>query len=171
MESETDARVCSNEARTRVDVGALAVSNRADEWLVAYALGSCVGVAVHDASRGVGGLAHVQLPDSRKHAAPGMNGPWAFADKALPELFQRCYALGARKEHMKVVVAGGASILDPKNFFEIGRKNCLMVKKLLWQNGVFLAAERLGGSEWRTLSVQVRAGTVVVKTQHAQEAF
>lgn len=171
MDGVTGPRDGFSETRTRVDVGALAVSNRADEWLVAYALGSCLGVAVHDAQRGVGGLAHVQLPDSRKHPEPGMNGPWAFADQALPELFQRCYALGARKEHMKVVVAGGASILDPKNFFEIGRKNCLMVKKLLWQNGVFLAAERVGGSEWRTLSVQVGTGAVVVKTQHAQEAF
>lgn len=171
MSSGAEPRVVPDEARSRVEVGGLAVSNRAGEMLVAYALGSCVGVAVYDPRCGVGGLAHVQLPSAGSRQEAAANGPWAYADLAVPELFHRCYALGARKQGMKVVVAGGASILDPKKFFEIGRKNYLMVKKLLWQNGVFLTAERVGGQDWRTVSVEMGSGRIVVRSQKVQEEF
>lgn len=171
MSSGPNPQVVPEEPRTRVEVGGLAVSNRVEETLVAYALGSCVGVLVYDPRCGVGGLAHVQLPSAGSRDEPSASGPWAYADRAVPELFHRCYALGARKQGMKVVVAGGASILDPKNFFEIGRKNYLMIKKLLWQNGVFLTAERVGGQDWRTVSVEVGSGRIVVRSQKTQEEF
>jgi chemotaxis protein CheD len=130
-----------------------------------------VGVVVYDARCGAGGLAHVQLPNSGGRQEFNSSGPWSFADKAVPELFHRCYALGARKQGMKVVLAGGASILDPTHFFDIGRKNSLMCKKLLWQNGVFLTAQRIGGQEWRTVSLELGTGRIVIKSQKSQEEF
>lgn len=171
METSFEPRPELEQGKTRVDVGDLAVSNRAGETLIAYALGSCVGVVVYDPRCCVGGLAHVQLPSSGGRPDTTRNGLWSFADQAVPELFHRCYQLGAKKQGMKVVLAGGASILDPSNFFEIGRKNYLICKKLLWQNGVLLTAERIGGQDWRTVSVEMATGKIVIKTQKSQEEF
>ena len=40
---------------------------KGDGALVAPALGSCVAIALHDPTAGVGGLAHVLLPSSVGH--------------------------------------------------------------------------------------------------------
>jgi chemotaxis protein CheD len=171
MELNTAANSWPKSGKVHVDVGDLAVMIGPEGVLIAYALGSCIGVAVHDPHAGVSGLAHIQLPCSQAPNASTTCGKWAYADQALPELFHRCYEAGACKNKMKVVIAGGGTFLDPQNFFQIGRKNTLMVKKLLWQNGVFVTAERTGGTEWRTLSVNAGTGETMLKTPDKVEVF
>src|SRR6185295_6306813 len=147
----------------RVDVGDLRASCKSDDVLLTYALGSCLGVAVHDASACVGGLAHIQLPTCRDRVNFA-EGVWSYADRAVPELFQRVYALGATRGNLRIVLAGGASVSDPNNFFQIGRKNYLTVKNLLWRNGYFVAAEAVGGADWRTMRLNIGTGRVEVQT-------
>src|SRR5437868_11748786 len=84
--------------RVRIDVGDLHASNNPAQVLLTYALGSCLGVAIHDPQAKAGGLAHIQLPtcqNTTQHA----EGVWSYADRALPELFQRVYALGATRQN------------------------------------------------------------------------
>ena len=40
------------------------ISDTPGQVLATYALGSCIGLAIHDAKAGVGGLLHFMLPDS-----------------------------------------------------------------------------------------------------------
>lgn len=156
--------------RVRVEVGDLHASNKPEQTLLTYALGSCVGVAVHDPLVRVGGMAHIQLPASRGKE-PSTEGVWTCADKALPELFQRVYALGATKGNLRIVLAGGASVADPTHFFQIGRKNYLSVKNLLWRNGYFVAAEAIGGTEWRTMRLDIGTGCVEIQTSRGREVL
>ena len=156
--------------RVRIDVGDLYASNKPEQTLLTYALGSCLGIAVHDPLVRAGGLAHIQLPASRdtKQCADGV---WACADRALPELFQRVYALGATKGNLRIVIAGGASVADPTHFFQIGRKNYLAVKNLLWRNGYFVAAEAVGGTDWRTMRLDIGTGCVEIQTSRGREVL
>jgi chemotaxis protein CheD len=155
----------------RVDVGDLHASANTNQTILTYALGSCIGLVIYDSKVKVGGLAHIQLPHSLSGSVRESEGLWAFADKAVPELFQRVYALGANKRSLRIVLTGGASVLDPENFFQIGRKNYLAVKKLLWQSGYIISAEAVGGADWRTVRLEVSTGRVEVQTNRGREVL
>jgi chemotaxis protein CheD len=154
----------------RIDVGDLHVSRDTTQTLLTYALGSCLGVTVHDPLACVGGLAHIQLPTCQQ-TQQYAEGMWSYADRALPELFQRAYALGASKGNLRICLVGGAAVLDPNSMFQIGRKNYLMVKNLLWRNGYFVAAEAVGGADWRTMRLEIATGRVEVQTSRGRETL
>ena len=155
----------------RIDVGELHVSNDPGQTLLTYALGSCIGLAVHDTQRRVGGLAHIQLPGSPSDFSSRPEGVWAYADRAIPELFQRLYAMKATRRNLRIVLAGGASILDATHFFQIGRKNLLSVKRLLWREGYIVANEATGGDGWRTMRLDVGTGRVEIQTSKGRETL
>jgi len=50
--------------RVSVGIGQLAISRDPREVLIAYGLGSCIGVSAYDAQTRVAGMVHVLLPDS-----------------------------------------------------------------------------------------------------------
>lgn len=146
------------------------VSRDAAETLVTYALGSCLGIVLHDPVAGVAGMLHVMLPQSAIDEAKAKANPAMFVDTGVPRLFKACYELGARKERMIVTVAGGAhaAATEDADSFQIGKRNLLALRKLLWKNGVMIHAEDTGGSrQSRTMSVDVGSGTVLLKMNGA----
>jgi len=44
--------------------------------------------------------------------------------------------------------------------FNIGKRNCLAVRKILWKAGVMLQSENLGGTDSRTVRLDVATGKV-----------
>lgn len=152
--------------RTVVGMGELVVSSDPAELLITYALGSCLGVVVHDPAAQVGGLLHVMLPESSINEAKGRAMPAMFVDTGVPRLFQECYRAGGVKERLIVKVAGGATTRGQgsSDQFQIGKRNFLTLRKLLWKNGVLIKSHDVGGEEPRTLSLHVGDGTVVVRT-------
>jgi len=149
-----------------VGVGGMYVSNARGDRLVAHALGSCLGVAVFDPVARVGGLLHVPLPSSSDDQARSRGRPLEYVDTAVPALFRDCYRLGAAKQRLRVAVAGGASAGDTiADGFQIGKRNLIMLRKLLWKNGVLIHAHDVGGTRvWRTISLDVATGRVWLKT-------
>jgi chemotaxis protein CheD len=150
-----------------VGVADLAVSGTPGERLVTYALGSCLGLVVHDPAAGVTGLLHVLLPDSTIDAAKAARQPATFVDTGVPTLFRAAYRLGARKERMVVKVAGGAhaGASDETDRFQIGKRNVLALRRLLWKHDVLISAQDVGGhGTSRTLYVDVATGGVVVRS-------
>lgn len=164
------ARVLAPAALARHVVVGMAdckVSRTDEETLVTYALGSCLGVVLHDPVAGVAGLLHVMLPQSSIDEEKARANPSMFVDTGVPRLFKACYELGARKERMTVSVAGGAhaGLSEEDDRFQIGKRNLLALRKLLWRNGVMIHAEETGGcGKSRTMSVAVGSGVVVLKT-------
>lgn len=153
--------------RLTVGVADMKVSGDAGDLLITHALGSCLGLTVFDPVAGVGGLLHVMLPLSTIDPEKAIQNPFTFVDTGVPRLFLECYRLGAVKQRMAVKVAGGAFVHRSdvqEDFFEIGKRNIVMLRKLLWRNGVLLAAEDVGGSVSRTLSLQISTGQVLVRT-------
>ena len=143
------------------------VSDNPDDTLITYALGSCLGIIVHDPVAHVAGLLHVMLPSSQIDEVKAKAQPAMFVDTGVPLLFKECYRLGARKERMTVSVAGGSfsGRVDADDTFQIGKRNMLTLRKLLWKNGVLIHADETGGSQQsRTVSVNVSSGLVQLRT-------
>lgn len=137
-----------------------------DTTLVTYALGSCLGIAVHDPVAGIGGLLHVMLPSSEIDRDRAHENPFMFVDTGVPEMFRACYRAGAAKERMVVKVAGGsyAAPDEAADRFQIGKRNVLTLRKLLWKNGVIVRAEDVGGQRTsRHMALHVGTGEVIVK--------
>lgn len=150
-----------------VGIAEMAISVAKDERLVTFALGSCLGVCVHDPIAGVSGLLHVMLPSSDIDPQKAQRNPCMFVDTGVPELFKAAYRAGAQKERLVVKVIGGATTGDAEqpDAFQVGKRNVLTLRKLLWKNGVILRAEDVGGQRLsRTVFLQVGTGAVLVKT-------
>lgn len=150
-----------------VGMADMKVTDQPDETLITYALGSCLGIIVHDPVARVAGLLHVMLPSSEIDASKAKTQPAMFVDTGVPLLFKECYRLGARKERMTVSVAGGsfAGKSDADDSFQIGKRNMITLRKLLWKNGVLISADETGGvQQSRTMSVQVGSGIVSLRT-------
>ncbi|OPY14089.1 chemotaxis protein CheD [Syntrophus buswellii] len=146
-----------------IGISDLKVSNKADDVLVTYALGSCIAVAIYDPRVKVGGLLHYMLPDSTLDMNKAKATPGMFADTGIPLLFKACYNLGAQKKSMIVKVIGGASILDDTNYFRIGQKNIMAVRKMFWKNNVMINGEDTGNNYNRTVRLEISTGKVFVK--------
>jgi chemotaxis protein CheD len=140
-----------------VGVGDCKVTAAAESVLVTYALGSCIAVAIHDPVAAVGGLLHFMLPESSINREKAQDNPFMFADTGIPLMFHAAYGLGAEKRRMVVRVAGGAQVMDANGVFDIGKRNQVALRKILWRAGVMIHAEQTGGSESRT--VKLEAGT------------
>jgi chemotaxis protein CheD len=81
-------------------------------------------------------------------------------------LFRRSYELGARKERIVVRVAGGAhsGATEADDQFQIGKRNFLTLRKLLWKNNVLLHAHDVGGCQTsRTMRLDLATGEVSVR--------
>ncbi|MBL8217681.1 MAG: chemotaxis protein CheD [Bryobacterales bacterium] len=141
-----------------VGIGDALVSSDPESILVTYALGSCVAIAIHDPVVQVGGLLHFMLPESKGFAGEGTAAPFKYADTGIPMLFHEAYRLGAEKSRMVVCVAGGAQVLDDAGVFNIGRRNLVAMRKILWRAGVMIKSEAVGGAVSRTVRLEVGTG-------------
>lgn len=146
-----------------VGVADMKVSNDPEATLVTYSLGSCIGIAVYDPTVRVGGILHYMLPDSSLDPAKAKVKPCMFADTGIAPLFKEAYRLGASKKNMRVIVAGGAQILDQQGFFNIGKRNYMAMRKIFWKNQVMVNHEEVGGNANRTVKLAIKDGTCLLK--------
>ena len=147
-----------------VGIADMKIGTNKDDVLVTHALGSCLGITVYDPVAMVGGLLHVMLPQSSMDPVKAKKRPFMFVDTGVPRLFLDCYKKGARKERLIVKVAGGSCANCEEDFFQIGKRNFIMLRKLLWKNGVLLKAYDVGGNESRTMFLNIGTGEVTVKS-------
>ena len=141
-----------------IGVSDMKLSGSRGDVLVTHALGSCLGVAIHDAAAGVGGILHFMLPLSQVDAAKAANNPYMFGDIGIPLLFEEAYKLGAKKERLRVVIAGGAQVFAQEDTFAIGKRNIVIARKLFWKNNILIGAEHVGGSIPRTFYLEIGSG-------------
>ncbi len=147
-----------------VNVADAKVSNNTSDVLATYSLGSCIGVSLYDPVVQAGGILHYQLPDSQMDQDRARQKPFMFADTGMKFLLQKLTAIGANKNRLQAKIAGGAAMNDGPKGFDIGKRNHLAIRKLLWKNGIFIKAEEIGGNEPRNLYLNIADGTVTVKS-------
>lgn len=151
--------------RISVGIGQLAISKDPAEILVAYGLGSCIGVSCYDPQSRVSGLAHILLPSSEGKRAEDRE-PARFADTGIDLLMTRMAASGAVVRRLVVKIAGGAAVLGPANAekFKIGERNAEAIKERLKRHGLTPTTTDLGGTKGRTLELHPASGKTFVRT-------
>ena len=149
----------------------MATSQQSHDVLTTYALGSCIGVALYDAKVGAAGLLHFQLPYSNLDSARAAERPLMFADTGIAALLADMTQIGCNKRRMRVRLAGGGKILNDQNMFDIGRRNHAAIRKVLWQHGMFIDCEMVGGVSPMTMQLHVGTGEVVVKCDGKSSIF
>lgn len=147
-----------------VGISDLRCSADKEASIVTYALGSCIGVGAYDPVGAVGGLLHFLLPDSRQDADRALTQPATYADTGIPLLIRAMERIGADRRRMRVRLAGGAQILDDSAQLAVGKRNYMAARKLLWQMGVIVEMEAVGGSVSRNLGITVGTGEFWVQT-------
>lgn len=147
-----------------VQVSDAKISRDPSEVILTHSLGSCIGVSLYDATTCIGGMLHYQLPESKMNPDRARENPFMFADTGLNLLIRKMESLGAKKKLLQVKIAGGASMDTGPKGFDIGKRNCLAIRKLLWKLGVFLNGEDVGGSSPRNLYLDISDGTVTMKS-------
>jgi chemotaxis protein CheD len=133
--------------------------------LITVGLGSCIGIALYDKMLGIGGLAHIMLPDSKLFNT--VNNPFKFADLAIPILLQRMEKLGASRRSLKARIAGGASMFnfsDKSMIMDIGNRNSQSVKTVLEKLSIPIIGEDVGGNKGRTMIFDTATGIVQIRT-------
>jgi chemotaxis protein CheD len=147
-----------------VGIGEGGISRDPDSALVTYALGSCIAVMLYDPVAKVGGMVHYMLPESSMSAEKSQARPCMFADTGIPHVLRATLAQGADKRRLIIFAAGGAQVMDDNGVFNIGKRNCLALRKALWKSGLVTHAEETGGTQARTVRMEVGTGRVWLHT-------
>lgn len=150
--------------RVVIDISDAETSGDPSDVLVTYSLGSCIGVCLYDPAIHVGGLLHYQLPTSTIDAARARDNPFMFADTGMDWLLTKLVTMGANKRRMQVKLAGGATMATGPAGFDIGKRNYLAIRKILWNHGMFINAEDVGGNSARNLYMNVADGDVTIRS-------
>ena len=147
-------------------VADMKISAKTGDLIITHALGSCLGIAVHDPVACVGGLLHVMLPLSSIDPAKAERNPSMFVDTGFPELLNECFNTGALRRRLEIRVAGGANSWNREedDLFQIGKRNLIVLRKLLWKNGLLLKSHDVGGSNSRTMTLEIGTGIVTIKS-------
>lgn len=146
-----------------VGIADMKVSRNQQAILITYALGSCIGITLYDPVVRIGGLLHFMLPDSKIDIQKARANPWMFADTGIPLFLQEINRLGGEAKRLIVKVAGGSAILDDSGFFNIGKRNYMMLRKVLWAHNLLIHGEDIGGQSNRTLFLEMSTGKVFVR--------
>lgn len=139
---------------------------RQEGVLITYALGSCIGISFYDPMIKLGALLHIMLPERGRASDANL---YKFADSGIQETLRKLCAFGAVKKRMVCKIAGGAKMFEMKgsgnaDFGNIGVRNATMVKRVLMDERLRIAAEDIGGSYARTMLINVSNGDVIIRT-------
>jgi chemotaxis protein CheD len=150
-------------ARRVIGIGEMAVSGTRGLTIATHAVGSCIAVCIFDPIAAVAGMLHFLLPESTINPERAGRYPAVFADTGIPLLFQTAYEHGLVKQRAIVKLVGGAEMPQTSGaWFNTGRRNLLAARNLLWRNGVFVAAQDVGGTDARTVHMAVTDGRLQV---------
>ena len=146
-----------------VGVADMKIAKQPGDIVITHALGSCLGIAVHDPIANVGGVLHVMMPMSKVNPEKAKANPYMFVDTGVPAFFSQIYKAGGKKERLVVKVAGGANVQSgDRDRFEIGKRNHVIMKKLFWKNGILVEAEDVGSNKARTMQLEIGTGRVTL---------
>lgn len=149
-----------------VGIGQMGAATRPAKRITTYALGSCVAAIAFDPEARFVGLVHIALPSSSINPEKARVSPGHFADTGLPALLKYMRKLGANGNTAKYFfkLAGGASVSDPNNVFNVGQRNITAITRILKGMDMRIAASNVGERISRTVKVDVCTGRVVISS-------
>lgn len=149
-----------------VDAGDVVVSAEESELLATDPpIGSSVAVTLWDPDRKVAGLLHFVWPTAVDGEAAAPIGPAACADTGIRLLLDRVGHGAPPRASWKVRLVGGATVSDREAPHKWAKRNVLAARRMLWQCGVLLDGEDVGGDRRRVATLRVADGQLSVIRQ------
>ena len=135
---------------------------KGEGMLVTYALGSCIGICLHDPVLKLGALVHIMLPVNME---AGRKTPMKYADTGIRETLRLMESKGASRNRITAKIAGGAKMFEvgSSSLGNIGQRNIESVHINLKKEGIRLLKEDVGGGVARTLLFDVATGQACVR--------
>lgn len=146
-----------------VGLGERVVSHNPEDILVAYGLGSCLGIGMIDPISRVCGLLHAVLPIKNNGADP-FNPK--FVDSGVNGLIEEMVKKGAMRGRLIIRMAGGANMLTAPGLsktFDIGARNIDSAHEVFQSLQIILKNEDVGGTRGRTVRLYVGQGRMTVR--------
>lgn len=138
---------------------------KGDDGVITVGLGSCVGIAIRDPATGIGGLAHIMLPDS-KESVNNSNRP-KFADTGIEDMVNAILRMGASRFRLVAKIAGGAQMfagVGKNDTIRVGDRNVLASKKKLAELKIPLLASDTGNTYGRTVVFYPKSGDFHIRS-------
>lgn len=152
-----------------VGLGECKTSNDPNHILVAFGLGSCIGVGMYDPISGVAGLLHAVLPQRLNGALPTCP---KYVDSGFKGLLEEMKQAGAERHRLVLRIVGGANVLvttSLKNALNIGERNIAATHTALAEHNLQAKSLEVGGSVGRTMRVYVADGRMTIRLMGSTE--
>lgn len=127
-------------------------------------LGTCVGVALYDKKKRIGGLIHIILPQPPSETSNAF--PEKYASSGLPLLINQLKKLGASVENLEATIAGGALVGPVSNIdinLDLGGRSADIAQAILKANRIKVIKSETGGFFMSTLSLNMRNGETSIE--------
>jgi chemotaxis protein CheD len=138
------------------------ISSDSQTVLSTEPLASGIGMAAYDAGINTGGILYFVLPSANSETSGLSINPFLFGDIGIPMFLNALAKAGCQTNRLKVVVAGGAAILNQKGDYNIAGRNQEVLKKVLKKNQITVAHAALGGAIHRRIRMNIQTGRIHV---------
>ena len=152
-----------------VGLGEIQISRDPRDVLVAYGLGSCLGIGMYDPGLHLAGMLHALLPlhpDGNHDHSP------RYVDSGIVTLLAEMLRAGASRTRVVIRMAGGANMLVAPGFqqsFNIGSRNVESAIATLASLQLPLSSKEVGGNSGRTVRFYIADGRMTIRTMGNQE--
>lgn len=135
--------------------------------LVTVGLGSCVGIALYDKRKKIGGLVHIMLPENKKGLKPAK-----YADTGIPLVIEELVKKGAKRRRLTAKIAGGAQMFSMQgnnSSLQVGKRNIEKVRKVLKKENINLMGADVGKNYGRTMKFYTSDGKVLISSHRSED--
>ena len=151
-----------------IGLAELTLSKNTDDVLVAFGLGSCIGVGIYDPVLRLGGMLHAVLPKSADNSELTSK----YVDSGILMLLDKMIKAGANQSRLIIRMAGGANMLNVSSLsssFDIGNRNIDAARQTFEKLGIRLKGEEVGGKIGRTFRLYIADGRMTLRMMGEQE--
>lgn len=129
--------------------------------VVTTILGTCIAVCMYDIKQQIGGINHYMLP---LWNGAGLASP-KFGNIAIEKLIEKFEMQGSERKHLIAKVFGGKQNenMNENSILNIGERNIAVVREMLAQHRIRIAAESVGGPYGRKIIFNTLTGKVQMK--------
>lgn len=141
------------------------IASAAPARLASYGIGSCAGIAIYDAGRRMGALAHSLLPNSSQYLLPEQSAK--YTDIAIELMLARLVKSGCDRESLVAKLAGGSTMFDTlyrTGQTGIGERNIEAARAALAKHSIRVTGEDVGGTIGRSMFFDLESGLVTIRT-------
>jgi chemotaxis protein CheD len=152
-----------------VGLGEIKISHDPKVVLVAFGLGSCLGIGMYDSVVGVAGLLHAILPAPQNGSNERSS---KYVSSGVQMLLEDVVRAGAVPARLKIRMAGGAQMLVAPGFSQvlnIGPRNVEAAYLVMKSLNLKILGQEVGGTTGRTVRFYPADGRMTIRTVGNQE--